>query len=65
MFWKARSKAKEEIKRQLAEFRNKRNVGLGIIFGPNDATLDSTLNDKTKELKIVESLLVPRLDTLS
>ena len=40
-------------------------AGLGTIFGPSDAALDDTLNDKNKELKIVEGLLVPRLESLS
>jgi Rho guanine nucleotide exchange factor 12 len=65
VFWKARAKAKEEIKRQLAEFRSKRTVGLANIFGPPDATLEETLNDKNKELKIVEGILVPKLESFS
>ena len=65
MFWKARSKAKEEIKRHLAEFCSKRMVGLGTIFGPSDAVLDETIHDKIKEIKIVEGLLVPKLDSLT
>ena len=40
-------------------------AGLGTIFGPSDATLDDTLTDKTKELKIVEAILLPKLEALS
>jgi len=65
VFWKARSKAKEELKQHLEEFRSKRMAGLGSIFGPSDSALDETLNDKTKEMKIVEGILVPRLEGLS
>ena len=65
VFWKARSKAKEEIKRQLAEFRGKRTVGLGTIFGPSDSTLEETLTDKNKELKIVEGILLSKLESFS
>lgn len=65
VFLKARSKAKEELKRHLAEFLSKRTVGLGTIFGPSDAVLDETIHDKAKEVKIVESLLLPRLESLA
>ncbi|XP_046445837.1 uncharacterized protein LOC124195459 isoform X8 [Daphnia pulex] len=65
VFLKARSKAKEELKRHLAEFLSKRTVGLATIFGPSDAVLDETIHDKAKEVKIVESLLLPRLELLA
>ena len=65
VFLKARSKAKEELKRHLAEFLSKRTVGLATIFGPSDAVLDETIHDKAKEIKIVESLLLPRLELLA
>lgn len=66
MFWKARSKAKEELKRQLADFCSKRMAGLTIFVGPSctDAALEETIHDKAKEMKIVEGLLVPKLDGL-
>ncbi|XP_045025999.1 uncharacterized protein LOC116915602 isoform X3 [Daphnia magna] len=65
VFLKARSKAKEELKRHLAEFLSKRTVGLATMFGPSDAILDETIHDKAKEVKIVESLLLPRLELLA
>ncbi len=40
-------------------------VGLATIFGPNDAALDETIHDKAKEMKIIETLLIPRLEALT
>ena len=40
-------------------------VGLATIFGPNDAALDETIYDKAKEMKIIETLLLPRLEALT
>ncbi|XP_063236975.1 rho guanine nucleotide exchange factor 11-like isoform X2 [Bacillus rossius redtenbacheri] len=62
IFWKARSKAKEELNEQLADFQQKRTAGLGTIFGPADAQLDESIHDKNKEMKIVESILLPKLE---
>ena len=49
----------------MAEFRGKRTVGLGTIFGPSDSTLEETLTDKNKELKIVEGILLSKLESFS
>lgn len=65
VFWKARQKAKEELKRHLDDFGSKRSAGLGTIFGPPDPVLEEAIHDKVKEMKIVESLLVPRLESLA
>lgn len=62
IFWKARVKAKEELNEQLADFQQKRTAGLGTLFGPSDAQLDESIHDKSKESKIVESILVPKLE---
>uniref|UniRef100_A0A1B6C0U4 Rho guanine nucleotide exchange factor 12 n=1 Tax=Clastoptera arizonana TaxID=38151 RepID=A0A1B6C0U4_9HEMI len=62
VFWKARVKAKEELNEQLADFQQKRTAGLGTLFGPSDAQLDESIHDKSKELKIVETILVPKLE---
>ncbi|XP_022252947.1 uncharacterized protein LOC106468289 isoform X2 [Limulus polyphemus] len=65
IFIKARRKAKEELNELLAEFRMKRTLGLGNFFGPSDSQLEEAMQDKTKELKIIEQLLVPILENLS
>ncbi|XP_039278678.1 uncharacterized protein LOC111045203 [Nilaparvata lugens] len=62
IFWKARLKAKEELNEQLADFQQKRTAGLGMLFGPSDAQLEESINDKGKETKIVETILVPKLE---
>ncbi|XP_021946876.1 uncharacterized protein LOC110844861 isoform X3 [Folsomia candida] len=65
VFRKARNKAKEEINKQLEEFCNKRTAGLGSMYGPPDNQLDESLHDKNKELRIVETYLVPRVEQFS
>lgn len=62
IFWKARQKAKEELNEQLADFQAKRTAGLGTLFGPRDAELDESIHDKAKELKIIENILIPKLE---
>ncbi|GIY79629.1 rho guanine nucleotide exchange factor 11 [Caerostris extrusa] len=59
VFRKARRKAKEELNDFLAEFRNKRTMGLANIFGPPDFQLEEAMHDKNKEVKVIESLLGP------
>ena len=49
LFWKSRSRAREEIKLQLDAFRTTREAGLGAIFGPPDHELklcDENLNKR-------------------
>ncbi|XP_068204080.1 uncharacterized protein [Palaemon carinicauda] len=65
VFWKARQRCREDLNEQLADFRNKRSAGLGSIFGPADHLLEESTQNKTKELHIVEQLLVPCLETVS
>lgn len=62
IFWKARQKAKEELNEQLADFQAKRTAGLGTLFGPRDSELDESIHDKAKELKIIEHILIPKLE---
>uniref|UniRef100_V5GIW5 Rho guanine nucleotide exchange factor 12 n=1 Tax=Anoplophora glabripennis TaxID=217634 RepID=V5GIW5_ANOGL len=62
IFWKARSRAKEELTRLLAEFQQKRTAGLGTIFGPTDQALAEVYNDKAKETKLYETLFLEKLD---
>lgn len=65
VFRKARRKAKEELNDFLAEFRNKRTMGLANIFGPPDFQLEEAMNDKNKEVKVIEQLLGPYFDNYS
>uniref|UniRef100_A0A8D9EQ02 Rho guanine nucleotide exchange factor 12 n=1 Tax=Cacopsylla melanoneura TaxID=428564 RepID=A0A8D9EQ02_9HEMI len=62
VFFKARLKAKEELNEQLTDFQQKRTAGLGTLFGPSDTQLEETLHDKNKEIKIIEQILVPKLE---
>ncbi|XP_044598640.1 rho guanine nucleotide exchange factor 11 isoform X2 [Cotesia glomerata] len=62
IFWKARTRAKEELNEQLADFQQKRTAGLGMLFGPSDAQLDESESDKSKETKIIETYLLPKMD---
>ncbi|XP_041470960.1 rho guanine nucleotide exchange factor 12-like isoform X1 [Lytechinus variegatus] len=63
VFIAARNLAKEEVDDLLADFRHKRALGLGSIFG--DQYLTNEDMDKAQELKIVESTLLPHLDRLT
>ncbi|KAK6619065.1 hypothetical protein RUM44_003447 [Polyplax serrata] len=63
IFWKARNRAREELNEQLADFQQKRTAGLGTLFGPCDASLDESIHDKNKEMKIIESILVPKIES--
>ncbi|GFU54515.1 rho guanine nucleotide exchange factor 12 [Nephila pilipes] len=65
VFRKARRKAKEELNDFLAEFRNKRTMGLANIFGPPDFQLEEAMHDKNKEVKVIEQLLGPYFDNYS
>lgn len=62
IFWKARARAKEDLNEQLADFQQKRTAGLGTLFGPPDTDLDECIHDKTKEVKTVEKILLPKLE---
>ncbi|XP_063911076.1 rho guanine nucleotide exchange factor 11 isoform X3 [Zophobas morio] len=62
IFWKARSRAKEELTKQLVDFQQKRTAGLGTIFGPTDQVLSEIYNDKAKEAKLYESLFLEKLE---
>ncbi|XP_011497167.1 PREDICTED: rho guanine nucleotide exchange factor 12 [Ceratosolen solmsi marchali] len=63
IFWKARNRAKEELNEQLADFQQKRTAGLGTLFGPSDAQLDESACDKSRETKIIETYLLPKMET--
>ncbi|XP_046628149.1 rho guanine nucleotide exchange factor 11 isoform X2 [Neodiprion virginianus] len=62
IFWKARARAKEELNEQLADFQQKRTAGLGTLFGPSDAQLDESTNDKTREAQVIDTFLLPKME---
>jgi Rho guanine nucleotide exchange factor 12 len=62
IFWKARSRAKEDLTKLLVDFQQKRTAGLGTIFGPPDQVLLDVYHDKTKETKLYESLFLEKLE---
>ncbi|XP_051166448.1 rho guanine nucleotide exchange factor 11 isoform X3 [Leptopilina boulardi] len=62
IFWKARARAKEELNEQLADFQVKRIAGLGTLFGPCDLELDESKSDKSREIKIIEKYLLPKVE---
>ncbi|XP_076335104.1 rho guanine nucleotide exchange factor 11-like isoform X2 [Tachypleus tridentatus] len=64
LFQKARKKAVKDINEHLEEFNCKRTIGLGTFFGPPDSELNEALNDRSKEMKIMEDVLVPILDKI-
>ncbi|XP_022109338.1 rho guanine nucleotide exchange factor 11-like isoform X2 [Acanthaster planci] len=63
IFLAARQIATAEVRELLADFRAKRALGLGSIFG--DQQLHNEDMDRTQELKIVEQTLMPHLDRLT
>ncbi|XP_018052541.1 PREDICTED: rho guanine nucleotide exchange factor 11 isoform X3 [Atta colombica] len=62
IFWKARTRAKEELNEQLTHFQQKRTAGLATIFGPTDISLDESMSDKSRETKIIETYLLPKME---
>jgi hypothetical protein len=64
VFGPARTKAKQELNEQLADFQQKKTAGLATIYGPTDTVLDECIHDKSKELKLIEQYLVPKMEPL-
>ncbi len=64
LFWKARSVARKQLKEQLSDFREKRAAGLGGLFGPSDSELRQCVENRQKELAVIDELLVPMLDSI-
>ena len=64
LFAKARSQTRHLLKEQLADFGQKRALGLGNLYGPSDAELGLCLDNRNKELKCIDEYLVPLLDSL-
>ncbi len=66
LFWKARAVARKELKEQLSQLREKRAAGLGALFGgPTDAELRACVDNRARELAVVEEHLVPKLDSMT
>ena len=65
LFWKARAKARKNLKEQLSDFCEKRAAGLGNLFGPPDHELRLCIDNRNRELQVIDDLLVPCLDSLS
>lgn len=61
IFWRSRKNAKNFINQQLSGFQGKRIAGLQTMFGPSDQALMEAKKDKAKETRIVEDLLIPKL----
>ena len=51
LFAKARSQTRHLLKEQLADFRQKRTVGLGNLYGPSDAELGLCLDNRDELYK--------------
>ncbi len=65
LFWKARAVARRELKEQLSQLRERRVVGLGGLFGgPSEQELRACVDNRAKELAVVEEHLVPILDRI-
>ncbi|XP_077535280.1 uncharacterized protein LOC144147096 isoform X2 [Haemaphysalis longicornis] len=62
-FW-AGEEAMEQLKRPLFDFRRSHTIGLSSLHMNIDETLDDALWDKDVQLRIVESTLVEKLETL-
>ncbi|XP_026470649.1 uncharacterized protein LOC113374903 [Ctenocephalides felis] len=63
IFLRARTKAKEELTAQLNHFQVTRTVGLGMMFGPNDISLDTAIGDRSKEIRVIEMALLSNLES--
>ncbi|KAK2713559.1 hypothetical protein QYM36_009438 [Artemia franciscana] len=65
VFFKARKRASVAVKMELDDFRNKRQAGLAGLFGPSDDDLKGANVDMNKEIKVIETLLLPKLQEYS
>lgn len=62
LFWKARTKAKSELRNQLSTFQDTLTRGLSRMFGPTDSDLLQSMDNRNKELQIIEQVLLPVLE---
>ncbi|XP_065581699.1 rho guanine nucleotide exchange factor 12-like [Artemia franciscana] len=65
VFFKARKRASGAVKMELDDFRNKRQAGLAGLFGPSDDDLKEASFDMNKEIKVIQTLLLPKLQEYS
>ena len=62
LFWKPRAVARKQLKEDLSDFREKREQGMGHLFGPADAELLLCVDNRNKELAVIDDLIVPMLE---
>lgn len=64
IFRKSRQRAKEHINQQIDDFKMKRTAGLSTMYGPGDQQLFEAKGDKTKEQRVFEDTLMPKMQQL-
>jgi len=67
LFWKARTKAKNELKNQLETYNETLARGMSRIFygSASDADLRQCIDNRNKELQVIEQVLQPLIESLS
>ena len=67
LFWKARTKAKMELKNQLSTYNDTLARGMSRIFygSASEADLRQCIDNRNKELQVIDQVLQPHLESLS
>ena len=67
LFWKARTKAKAELRNQLATYNDTLARGMSRIYygSASDADLRQCIDNRHKELQVIEQVLQPLIESLS
>ncbi|XP_040569442.1 uncharacterized protein [Lepeophtheirus salmonis] len=65
LFWKVRLKCRKDIKYQLLSFCEKKDNGLGGIFGHSELELRQCIDNRNRELQVIDNLMIPLLDSLT
>ena len=67
LFWKARTKAKAELKNQLETYNDTLARGMSRIYygSASDADLRQCIDNRHKELQVIEQVLQPLIESLS
>ena len=65
LFTTVRNRALDTVKTQLAEFQQKKVLGLGTMFGPGEAELDDAERSTDKTREVVGEVLGKILDSIS
>ena len=67
LFWKARTKAKNELKNQLATYNETLARGMSRIFygAASEADLRQCIDNRNKELQVIDQVLQPHMESLS